>query len=270
MGQVFKCVPNKREPVVRFGPVEVRLCAMERFAHFKCRRLLVRLVGVAEDVAAEAEPLLVSQYQLDSGLQWPTPDEAVPPTPSPIHIQTSTPLVPELSIAPSEPCNRDSEGLHRLQTEHEFLLTLAEFVLHLRAETVGELKQTYRLPPGGPEPASVLVHDIGGRGRVAIFVAANELLTLSKTSNTISVYSLIRCVFINIILFPIISYYNLLYVLVCMYIYTSILKNLYHVFINIQAPFLEPNWSLFDIRRLFGDLQVDGRVADEWWPLFVE
>ena len=205
MGQVFKCVPNKREPVVRFWPVEVRLCAVERFAHFKCRRLLVRLVGVAEDVAAEAEPLLVSQYQLDSGLQWPTPDEAVPPTPSPIHIQTSTPLVPELSIAPSEPCNRDSEGLHLLQTEHEFLLTFAEFVLHLRSETADEPKQTRRLPPGGPEPASVLVHDFGGRGRVAIFVAANELLTLSKTSNKISVYSLMKCVFTNI------SHYFVLY-----------------------------------------------------------
>ena len=192
VGQVFKCVPSKREPVLRFGQVEVRLCAVERFAHFKCRRLLVRLVGVAEDVEEEAEPLLVSQYQLDSGLQLPTPDEAVPPTPSPIHIQTSSPLVPELSIAPSEPCNRDSEGLHRLQTEHEFLLAFAEFVLFLRAETVEEPKQTHRSTAPGPDPASLLVHDIGGRGRVAIFVAANELLTISKTTNKISVYSLMR------------------------------------------------------------------------------
>ena len=183
-------MPSKRVLVAHFGPVEVRLCAVERFAHFKCRRLLVRVTDAGADLSAQpSQPLLVSQYQLDRDIHWP----------SEVRMDTLNTHTREHLTT--------SESLARIQHETEFLQAFLELALLTRSETVSrpplsgcgngsdsDAHESGSVPPdSASEPVSQLVHDFEGRGRVALFIAFNELISASKHVTKFLVYHQVRC-----------------------------------------------------------------------------
>ena len=182
----FKFWPSISCPVLSFGPILVKLTSVERFAYFKICRIMVEIgkPGEGDPLPAQyneliSKPLQVTQYIFHTR-NWPV---------------LQSPEYYEIGRA-----DEDEADLQYLQSEREFQVKMLEFLLRIRSDTEENEKgfnassRSTLSTATRAKPSPLLVHDLTGRGRCAMFLAVNELITMAMRTSKFKVYKVIRFV----------------------------------------------------------------------------